>query len=82
MMNTLAITAAILLLATVAVKAAPFSGFSGAANTTSVETAQFKRKGKGARRGFKKGRGKKGPHCFSRCISKGNPAAQCNGRCR
>jgi len=83
MKSILAVTAAVLLLATAAVKAAPFSGISGAENSTGrLEAAQFKRKGKGFKKDFKKGRGKKGPYCFSRCISKGNPAAMCNGRCR
>lgn len=82
MKSTLAVTATVLLLATVAVKAAPFSGMLGAENSQGLEAAQFKRKGKGAKKGFKKGGGKKGPACFSRCVSKGNPAAMCNGRCR
>ena len=82
MKSILAVTATVLLLATVAVKAAPFSGVVGAENATGLEAAQFKRKGKGAKKGFKKGGGKKGPQCFSRCIAKGNPAAGCNARCR
>jgi hypothetical protein len=76
--------AIVLLLATAAVKAAPFAGVAGAANSTGyLEGTQFKRKGKGFKKRFKKkGGGKKGPQCFSRCISKGNPAPMCNGRCR
>ena len=82
MKRTLVATVTALLVATAGVKAGPLiMSPADMASASLAETAQFKKKGKGFKKGFKKG-GKKGPHCFSRCIAKGNPAPMCNGRCR
>lgn len=84
MKRILAATATILFLATAAVKAGPPLMLPGEkASASLAEAAQFKKKGKGFKRGFrKKGGGKRGPHCFSRCVAKGKSGAECNARCR
>ena len=84
MKRTLVATVTALLVATAGVKAGPLiMSPADKASAGLAETAQFKKKGKGFKKGFKKkGGGKKGPQCFSICVGKGNSAQQCNGRCR
>ena len=89
MQRFLVVVITVLLLATVGARAGAAwlpAGTFAAADLT--EPAQFKKKGKGFKKGRKrfakggKAKGKKGPHCFSVCISKGNPSGQCNKRCQ
>ena len=84
MKRTLVATVTALLIATAGVKAGPLMMSPGDKSFANLgETAQFKKKGKGFKKGFKKkGGGKKGPHCFSRCIAKGKSGPECNVRCR
>jgi hypothetical protein len=92
MKRILVATVTALLIATAGVKAGPpIPFFADQATGNLAEAAQFKKKGKGFKRGKgrfkkgafkKKGGGKKGPHCFSRCVAKGKFGPECNVRCR
>jgi hypothetical protein len=90
MKRILVATVTILLIATAGVKAGPpMSLFDTPGVTSLAENAQFKKKGKGFKKGpFKKGAfkkkagGKSGPGCFNKCVATGKPGAQCQGRCR
>lgn len=82
-------TVTALLLATVAVKAGPLMMSPGDKISASfAENVQFKKKGKGFKKGgFKKGfkqkgGGGKGPQCFNLCVAKGKSGSQCHSRCR
>ncbi len=80
MKRILAATATVLLLATAAVNAGPLSGALGAKYTTDqLETAQFKKKGKGFKK--KGAKGGKGGKCWARCIAKVALVNACQTTC-
>jgi hypothetical protein len=84
MKRILVATVTALLIATAGVKAGPLIMSPAEKGSASMaETAQFGKKGKGFKKGFKKkGAGKKGPRCYNKCISEGKSGGQCNSRCR
>lgn len=89
MKRILAATVTALLVATAGVKAGPPSIFIDNQMTAGLaESAQFKKKGKGFKKGaFKKGGkgklgGQSGPQCFNRCVANGKSGQQCQARCR
>ena len=90
MKRIFAATVTVLLIATAGVKAGPPMNLFDAPGAASVaEDAQFKKKGRGFKKGAlkkgafkKKGGGKSGPGCFNKCVAAGKSGQQCQGRCR
>ncbi len=79
MKSMLAISVTALLFATAAVKASPLLMTMGASSPPNlVDTAQYKKKGKGFK---KKGAKSKGDGCWARCAAKSRMANGCDMRC-